>query len=161
VVGQAPELTVAAGRAQVTRAGQGVVTEGPIDLRTGRARMQVTGQGRAQAFLTDPVLALDLVPGAVNVRSYGGVQVQEASAFRYEVDIDPARALAAAPAERRDRLGALLPAEPFFADVFIDGHGRIRRILLPIDLSEPRPMGRQKRIPAMLTIDFHEFPEED
>jgi hypothetical protein len=161
VVGRAPQLTFAAGRALVTGASKGVSSEGPIDLRTGRARMVLRGEGRPGPFLTDPVLALDLVAGAVNIRSYGGVQVQEASAFRYEVDIDPTKALAAAPAARRERLAALLPDDRFFADVFVDGAGRIRRVLLPIDLAVPRPMGDEKRVPDMLTVDFHDFPEED
>jgi hypothetical protein len=161
VVGKAPQLTFAARRTQVTGASKGVTTEGPLDLQTGRARMVVEGEGRPGPFLTDPVLALDLVAGAVNIRSYGGVQVQKASAFRYEVDIDPAKVLAAAPSDRRARLDAAMPDQLFYADVFVDGAGRVRRVLLPIDLTEPRPMGDSKRIATMLSVDFHDFPEED
>jgi hypothetical protein len=161
VVGEAPARTLAAGRATVTGAGKAVVSQGTLDLGTGEADLEVEGEGEAQPWLTDPILAIDAVAGAVNIRSYGGVQVQEASVFRYEVDIDPARALAAVPASRRHRLAAALPEEPFFADVFVDAAGRIRRVLLPLDLSEPRPMGDEKRVPAALTVDFHDFPEED
>lgn len=160
VVVRAPAVTLAAGRAAVTGAAKAVVTKGSIDLDTGEADLTTEGEGRPGPFLVDPVLVLDLVAGAVNIETYGGVQVQEASAFRYQVDIDPDRALAAAPPNRRPRLAAALPDRPFFADVFIDGAGRIRRVLLPIDLTEPRPMGRDKRVPDMLTVDFHDFPEE-
>ena len=161
VVGRSPELTMAAGRARVTGAGKAVIATGSIDLSTGLARMTTEGEGRPGPFLTDPVLALDLVTGATNIKTYGGVQVQDASAFRYQVDIDPARVLATAPPERRSRLVAALPEGPFFADVFIDGAGRIRRVQLPIDLTAPRPMGDEKRVPDMLTVDFHDFPEEE
>jgi hypothetical protein len=160
VVAEAPGRTLAAGSARVAGAGKAVVTTGRLDLATGRADLEVEGRGDPQAWLTDPILAIDAVAGAVNIRSYGGVQVEKASAFRYEVDIDPAKALAAVPAERRARLAAVLPDERFFADVFVDAAGRIRRVLLPLDLSEPRPMGDEKRVAAALTIDFHDFPED-
>jgi hypothetical protein len=157
VVRRAPGLTRASGVAKVTGHSTGVQSHGTLDLRSGLARMTTTGHGTAGPFLTDPALALDLVPGATRVVSYGGVEVQGIGTIKYELDVDPAKVLAAAPAGRRSRLEAVLPTKPIYADVFIDTKGRIRRILLPTDLSVPRQYGDSKITNEEMTVDFFGF----
>jgi hypothetical protein len=157
VVARAPALTRAAGAARVSGNGTGVETSGTIDLRTGVARMTTHGHEVVAPFLTDPALALDVVPGAVRVVSYGGVEVQGTGTIKYELDVDPAKVLAAAPAARRSRLEAALPSKEFYADVFIDTQGRIRRILLPADLDVPRQYGKSQITNEEITVDFFEF----
>jgi hypothetical protein len=157
VVARAPALTRAAGVARVAGNGTGVETAGTLDLRTGVARMTTRGHRAVAPFLSDPALALDVVPGAVRVVSYGGVEVQGTGTIKYELDVDPAKALAAAPTVRRARLRAALPAKQFYADVFIDTQGRIRRILLPADLDVPRQYGKSEITNEEMTVDFFEF----
>jgi hypothetical protein len=159
VVGQAPRLTAAAGAAKVAGHGPGVQTTGTIDLRTGLARMTTIGHRSAEPFLTDPGLALAVVPGATRIVSYGGVEVQGIGTIKYELDVDPAKVLAAAPAEQRERLRSVLPSKSFYTDVFIDSSGRIRRILMPVDLNEPRQYGKSQITNEEMTVDFFGFEE--
>jgi hypothetical protein len=65
--------------------------------------------------------------------------------------------VAAAPAARRQRLAAVLPDQLFYADVFIDTQGRIRRVLLPLNLSVPRQYGDSKITNEEMTVDFYDF----
>ncbi|MDQ1375610.1 MAG: hypothetical protein QOJ09_2948 [Actinomycetota bacterium] len=142
-------------------AASGVQSDGFVDLRTGTPRVTVKGHQQANPFLTDPALAIDLVRGAVRVVTYGGVEVTGVGTIRYELDVDPAKAVAAAPAARRDRLAGVLPAsKPFYADVYIDTQGRIRRVLLPADLSVPRQYGKSQITNEEMTVDFFGFARE-
>jgi hypothetical protein len=75
----------------------------------------------------------------------------------YELDVDPAKVLAAAPTARRERLAQVLPAKQFYANVFIDTQGRIRRVLLPVDLTVPRQYGDSKITNEEMTVDFFAF----
>ena len=160
VVGQAPDLTLAEGRARVLGAAPGVESSGSIDLRTGTADVRVSGAKEASPFLTDPALVLDLVRGVVAIDPFGGLQARGVGTMMYEVDVDPGKVLAAAPAEHRDRLAELLPRERFYADVFIDTQGRIRRVQLPVDLTTPRQYGDSKITNEEMTVDFYDFPSE-
>jgi hypothetical protein len=160
VVGRAPDVTIAAGRAQVTGAAAGVHATGSLDLRTGTPQVAVKGHRPPNPFLTDPALALDVVRGRVRIVPYGGVEVQGVGTIKYELDVDPARVLAAAPTDRRDRLAKVLPSGRFYADVFIDTAGRIRRVLLPADLSVPRQYGKSKVTNEEMTVDFYAFGNE-
>ena len=157
VVGKAPAVTAAAGRAKVASFAPALRGEGSIDLRTGVARVVVTGPGAANPFVSEPALVIDVVRGAMRIKTYGGVGVQGVGTMRYELDVDPAKALAAAPWGRRDRLSQVLPKEPFYADVFIDTQGRIRRVLLPVDLTVPRQYGDSKITNEEMTVDFFDF----
>ena len=159
VVGRAPARTEAAGRSKVASFAPGRKGTGTIDLRTGRARVTSAGPGAANPFVSDPALAIDVVRGAVRIEQFGGVGVQGVGTMMYELDVDPAKVLAAAPASRRDRLAAVLPAERFYANVFIDTQGRIRRVLLPVDLTVPRQYGDSKITNEEMTVDFFGFPE--
>jgi hypothetical protein len=97
------------------------------------------------------------VRGAVRIEPFGGVGVQGVGTMMYELDVDPARVLTAAPATRRDRLTKVLPAKQFYANVFIDTQGRIRRVLLPVDLTVPRQYGDSQITNQEMTVDFYSF----
>jgi hypothetical protein len=157
VVGRAPALTEAAGRAKVASFAPGLQGNGSIDLHTGAARITSKGPGAANPFVSDPALAIDVVRGAVRIDTFGGVGVQGVGTMMYELDVDPAKALAAAPTGRRERLAKVLPAKLFYANVFIDTQGRIRRVLLPVDLSVPRQYGDSKITNEEMTVDFFAF----
>ncbi len=157
VVGRAPDRTEAAGRAKVAAFAPGRQGDGTIDLRTGVAQVAQKGPGAPNPFLSDPALAIDLVRGAARIETFGGVGVQGVGTMMYELDVDPAKALAKAPPERRDRLAKVLPAKAFYADVFIDTQGRIRRVLLPVDLTDPRQYGDSKITIEEMTVDFFDF----
>ena len=157
VVGQAPRRTEAAGSAKVASFAPGLRGTGTIDLRTGTARVTSEGPGAANPFVSDPALAIDVVRGAVRIEQFGGVGVQGVGTMMYELDVDPAKAEAAAPAARRARLAAVLPATQFYANVFIDTQGRIRRVLLPVDLTVPRQYGDSKITNEEMTVDFFAF----
>jgi len=52
----------------------------------------------------------------------------------------------------------VLPAKKqFYADVYIDTQGRIRRVLLPADLSVPRQYGHSQITNEEMTVDFYAF----
>lgn len=157
VVGRAPRLTEAAGTSKVASFAPGLQASGTIDLRTGRAEVAAKGPGAPNPFVSDPALAIDVVRGVVRIEPYGGVGVQGVGTMMYELDVDPAKVLAAAPASRRDRLARVLPAKRFYADVFIDTQGRIRRVLLPVDLTVPRQYGDSKITNEEMTVDFFAF----
>jgi len=160
-VGQAPDRTESAGWAKVAAAASGVQSDGSLDLRTGVPKLTVKGHEEPNPFLIDPALAIDLVRGAVRIFTYGGVEVQGVGTIRYELDVDPAKAVAAAPPDRRERLARVLPAKKqFYADVYIDTQGRIRRGLLPSNLSVPRQYGDSKLTNEEMTVDFFAFERE-
>ena len=160
VLERAPAVTLAEGRARVLGAGPGMESNGSVDLRTGRAQVTVEGAGDPSPFLTDPTLALDLVRGVVAIDPFGGLQARGVGTIMYEVDVDPAKALAATPPDRRARLAAVLPSTRFYADVFVDTQGRIRRVQLPVDLTTPRQYGDSKITNEEMTVDFYDFPSE-
>ena len=160
VVSRAPNATLEAGRAKVATFAPALQGGGVIDFRSGKAQLQVKGPGAANPFVSDPMLAIDVVRGAARIETFGGVGVQGVGTMMYEVDVDPAQALAATPAARRDRLAKVLPGKPFYADVFIDTQGRIRRVLLPVDLTVPRQYGDSKITNEEMTVDFFDFGNE-
>jgi hypothetical protein len=112
--------------------------------------------------VTQPAAVVDLLRGVVHVRAYGGAEVQGEGTKRYEIDVDLAKAMAATPAgARRDVLqlleGRLGPDDKIWGDVFIDGAGRIRRILLPVHTETDRPYGQSQIIPPMVSVDYSDF----
>lgn len=157
VVGQAPDVTQAAGRAKVAAFAPALQGEGTIDLRTGVAQVAQKGPGPPNPFVSEPAFAIDVVRGAARIETFGGVGVQGVGTMMYELDVDPAKVLAAAPTARRERLAKVLPATSFYADVFIDTQGRIRRVLLPVDLTDPRQYGDSKITIEEMTVDFFGF----
>ena len=152
VVGQAPDKTVAAGRATVSAAGPGVVGEGTVDFTAKTSDVRVEGPKAESAGveLRDPVRVVDLVRGVVDIEPYGGAEVRGASTIKYELEVDPRRAQVEGFGSR-----------PFFADVWVDSDGRIRRVLVPTDKSKPRPKNDDPDRLDLITVDFYGFPEEN
>ena len=164
VVDNAADATMATGTARVTTTGPYVAGE-RNGRRSKRAPMISTISGRCKdnppLGVTQPAAVLDLLRGVVNVRSYGGAEVQGIGTKRYEVDFDLRKAIAATPAARRADLqlldGKLGDDGELWADVFVDSAGRVRRILLPVQHREDRPYGDDKRIPQLVSVDFFDF----
>lgn len=153
-------------------AGRYELSPGPVVLRVGASSFVMDRDGgawhRAAADpfppslqAGDPFLALDLLRGVVSVDPYGGAEVRGASTLRYTVQVDLARAAAAAP--QPDTAGPL-PAAAAEAgtgrlrmDVFIDHLGRVRRILLPAQLRPGPPPTRVDGEVRGVTVDFDGF----
>ena len=142
---------------------------GPTAIRAGRVAFDDIGEITAETSarnvdqhpeLQDPRSMIDLVRGALAAESYGGAAVRGASTFRYETVINVERAVAETPPAGRARMEAfaqLLGSPVFYADVWIDGDGRLRRIQLPLEKTAERPEARSKRIPQLVTVDFVDF----
>jgi hypothetical protein len=138
IVGNAPDITVAAGSARVILDAPAASGTGVADLRDGRIALDVvrapasekgsvlrSPDGVFQRFgagwqkvpgpllpdpLTagDPVLGINLVRGMVKVLSDGGAQVRSASTLRYTVTVDPEQARQATAAADRPVVEAYL-----------------------------------------------------
>jgi hypothetical protein len=144
VVRAAPDRTVAAGRAQVHAAGPGVVSEGFVDFGGRRSDVRVEGPKASTAGveLRDPVSVVDLVRRVAEIEPYGGAEVRGTSTIKYELEVDGDGGLR------------------HFADVWIDGEGRIRRVLVPTDKTKPRPLRDDPDRLDLITVDFFGFPED-
>jgi hypothetical protein len=144
VVRAAPDRTLEAGRASVYGAGPGVVSEGTVDFGARQSDVQVKGPNAASAGveLRDPVVVVDMVRGFTDVEPYGGGEVRGASTIKYE-------------------LGVEYEGRRFFADVWVDSVGRIRRVLVPTDKSKPRPTRDDPDRLDLITVDFYGFPKEN
>ncbi|MDQ3574233.1 MAG: hypothetical protein M3378_02530 [Actinomycetota bacterium] len=162
VVRSAPDRTLREATAQVEAAAPDASSAGRVRFPGSGPRLQLTGPGAAKGYpeLGEPLAVVDLVRGALEVVSYGGTAVREASTFRYETVIDVDLAVGATPEDRKaevrafaDRLGA--PA--FYADVWLDGEGRIRRVQVPVEKTPTRPRSRQRSKPELITVDFYDF----
>ena len=163
VVRKAPDLTFATKNAHVVGAAPDVTATGRVNFVTGGDALTVRGRKRATPpfGVTEPAAVIDLLRGVVDVRGYGGAEVQGEGTKRYEVDIDLAKAIAATPEARRADLhhldGLLGPDDELWADVFVDKAGRIRRILLPVHTASNRPYGDDQSIPQMVSVDYSNF----
>ena len=162
VVRSAPDRTVKEATAQVEAAAPDASSAGRVRFPGPGARLELTGPGAAKAYpeLGEPLAVVDLVRGALEVVSYGGTALRQVSTFRYETVIDVGLAVQATPEDRRaavrafaDRLGT--PA--FYADVWLDEEGRIRRVQMPVDKTPERPGSRQRSKPELITVDFYDF----
>ncbi|MEY2425071.1 MAG: hypothetical protein QOI61_643 [Actinomycetota bacterium] len=157
---RAPDVTAAEHTAHVVAAAPGVTATGLVAFETGVDDLKPEGLKRATPpfGVTDPGAVLDLLRGVVSVRSYGGVEVQGEGVKRYEVDIDLAKAISATTPARRDDLhkldGQLGADNKLWADVFVDGKGRVRRVLLPVQTDMIRPYGDDKRIAQLVSVDY-------
>lgn len=119
-----------------------------------------TGKAEEHPELVDPASVVDLVRGALSSVAYGGAAVRGASTFRYETVINVERAVAETPATGRARMEAFaraLGAPAFYADVWIDADGRLRRIQVPVEKTTERPPDRAKVLPRLVTVDFFDF----
>ncbi len=162
VVDASPDRTVAAGGASFDATAPDAERSGEVEFGS---HGQVTGarDGRnavEHPELEDPASVVDLVRGALGSVSYGGAAVRGASTFRYETVINVERAVAETPPDGRARMeafAAALGAPAFYADVWIDGDGRLRRIQVPVEKTTERPPDRAKVLPRLITVDFFDF----
>lgn len=164
VVEEAPDATFAAGSATVASAAPGVTATGRASFATGVAKLTVApAQARTPFGITEPIAVVDLLRGVVQVRPYGGSEVQGVGTKRYEIDIDVSHAIERTPLQRRAPLVRVAPRVGsdgrVWAVVFVDSDGRIRRTLVPVKLESERPAGHSKRIPEFVSVDFYEFGE--
>ena len=162
VVRSAPDRTFQHASAQVEAAAPDARSQGRISFQGPAFPLVAAGPGAAKGYpeLTDPRTMVDLVRGAGSVVPYGGTAVRGVSTFRYETVIEVARALEHTPVERRDQLQALvarLGADAFFADVWVDGQGRLRRIQVPVRKTTRRPGPRQRGTPPLITVDLFDY----
>jgi hypothetical protein len=103
----------------------------------------------------NPLVALDLLRGVTEAIPYGGSLVRGNPAFRYEVILDPAVAAARAPVDRRAALERL--KTPLEGDVWIDRHGRARRLQVGNDLTVRTTTTDRRGAPVATTIDLYDF----
>lgn len=162
VVAAAPDATFATGSASVATAAPGVTATGRARFADTRVDLAVAPPRAPTPFgVRQPIAVVDLLRGAVHVRPYGGAEVQGIGTKRYELIVDVGRAVRATPQRRRGPLetlsGQVGGDGELWADVFVDAQGRIRRALVPVDLASDRPFGRDKSIPAFVSVDFYEF----
>ena len=158
IVGRAPARTVAAGRATATVATSGAQADGPVDFATGAAKMTVRPPDATASELRDPLVALEILRHVAKITPFGGAEVRGASTIKYQLDVAPLPDLA-------DRLGGL-HRPTFYADVFVDSAGRIRRVTVPLHLDEQRPSDTNEilakagdrgllRVSLMITVPRH------
>lgn len=162
IVRSAPDRTVAATTARVEAAAPDARSRGTVRLGDPARRLEPRGSGAAKAYpeLVYPLVLVDLVRGAVAVESYGGVAVRGVSTFRYETVVNVERALATTPEARRPEVEAvarMFGAPAFYADVWVDDQGRLRRVQVPVQKTTQRPESRDRRTPRLITVDFFDF----
>jgi hypothetical protein len=155
VVHGAADKTLAVHRARVVVDGpDGRHSEGVVDLPARLGTLTFTAPGVASASFpigspppslpaefrrieyTDPVAVIELVRHAEKIDPYGGLLVRGAGTVRYDVNI------------------RLPGQEPFFADVYIDSGGRLRRLTVPEDRKDHRPKDRERRLQRLITVDL-------
>lgn len=163
VVRSAPDRTFAARSASLEASAADAQSTARVAFAAPPATFEVRGPGRASGWypeLGDPLAMVDMVRGAVDVVSYGGVSLRGVSTFRYELVVNVERALVETPPERRDRVAALadrLGSPVFYADVWVDGDGRLRRVQVPVDKASDRPGNRDRTMPALVTVDLFDY----
>jgi hypothetical protein len=188
VVGQAADRTLAAGTAQVKIASPQGDAAGIVDFqaRSGRLTVHEPRQRQAVSVLIaagagylnrgsgwqglpavvpdsllggDPFANLDLLRGAVHILSDGGAEIDGASTIRYTLTIDPERALAATPPDRRSDVRRILQGRRtgFTMDVWVDSLGRARRVQVPTDIQATTPVTRVDRLPVATDVDYVAF----
>jgi hypothetical protein len=163
VVRAAPDATIASETAKVSATGPYAQASGTVTFATGTDTMTLTGRNTTNVpwGVEQPVAALDLLRGVVDVFAYGGAQVQGIGTKRYELVLNLDKALAATPAARRADLqlleGKLGDDDEVWADVFVDSTGRVRRVLIPVKLDSERPHGDSKLIPQLVSVDYFDF----
>ncbi|MBV8961264.1 MAG: hypothetical protein JOZ37_05370 [Actinobacteria bacterium] len=155
VVTGATDATFRAGRADVQAATADTTSSGWVDLARRQAHVTLAGRdpGGAPVLLRDPLLAVELLRGATQIEEYGGAEVRGASTIRYQFEVDPKRA----------SVGPLvvgLTRATFYADAWIDSAGRVRQVVVPLNISETRPVRRSSRVPAAITVQFFDYAQE-
>lgn len=106
----------------------------------------------------DPTQALAFLRGASSkIATVGHEKVRGARTTHYRVDLDFAKAAAAAePAQRPalQRVASLYAGQTVPADVWIDGAGRTRRMTYVVDLAKLHLPGKGAATPRSGTLSF-------
>ncbi|MDP9071726.1 MAG: hypothetical protein M3N68_10720 [Actinomycetota bacterium] len=162
IVRRAPDRTLAGGTVRVEAAAPGAQSRGRLRVTGGDDQLALAGLAADKAYpeLAHPLAMVDLVRGAVAVEPYGGIAVRGVSTFRYETVLNVERAVLATPEQRRPRVvevARTLGAPAFYADVWVDGQGRLRRVQVPVVKTTERPHTRDRRTPDLITVDFFDF----
>ncbi len=160
VVRSSPDRTFQAVTARVEAAAPDATSKGQVRFDGAGQRLRLAGRGAGKAYpeLEEPRAVVDLVRGATMVEPYGGAAVRGASTFRYQILIDTEKAVAASPPSRQADIRAFverLGGGVFYADVWIDGEGRLRRVQLPLEKTARRPVRREA--PRLITVDLFDF----
>lgn len=155
VVTGATAATLGAGRADVEAATADTTSTGWVDFTQRQAHVTLAGRdpNGAPVLLREPLLAVELLRGAIKIEEYGGAEVRGASTIRYQFEVDP----------HRTQLGPLvagLRRATFFADAWIDSAGRVRQVLVPQNINETRPVRNSGRVPAVVTVQFFDYAQE-
>lgn len=161
VVAAAPDRTVAAGPVRMVATGRATTVEATVDLASGRGEGRLSGpalprrealvaldyrtayEGGAAAVADaelaraaplellgpgvqpgNPLAVLDLLRAPSKVEPYGGVSLRGVATQRYSLEIDASRLT-------RSTAPGLAVVD---AEVWIDDHGRLRRVQLANDL---------------------------
>lgn len=155
---EAPEVTVAAGTAQVVVTSDVQELAGELDLKAGTGTLTVkkgrqvgsevqvsaAGVDPAKPDTHNPFYALALVGRATDLAPVGGRQVRGTTALQIELSFSP---------EGPD-------VEPFDGDVWLDSAGRIRRVTLPREPNASPPVTNTRGFPAVVTVDLFSFGGE-
>lgn len=162
VVRGAPERTLAAAAVSVEASAPDAQSAARLAPGAPHADLEARGPGAAAGYpeLADPLGLVDLVRGAVDVVSYGGQPIRGVSTFRYEVVVNVERALAVAPPARQPATRAMaerVGSSSFYADVWVDNDGRLRRIQVPVAKTAVRPEAHVKVPPAVVTVDLFDY----
>jgi len=139
VVRSAPDRTLAGFAARVEAAAPDASSAGRVRLPVAEAPLEPTGPGAGKDYpeLREPLALVDLVRGALEVVSGQATPESRRAAVR----------------SFADRLGA--PA--FYADVWVDGQGRLRRVQVPVEKTVQRPGTRDRTLPRLVTVDLFDF----
>ena len=159
VVHAAPDITTHQRSARVTVDTPTATSAGTIVFPTTQ-QVRVNGAGASEE-LGDPVSVLDLVRGAVDIVPYGGAEVRGASTIRYSFDVDldvaALHAPTAAARARIEQAKAALGRPTFYADVWVDSAGRVRRVQVPVDRRDKRPGYKDVVLERLVTVDFYDY----
>lgn len=162
VVRSSPDRTFAATAVSLDASAADAQSTARVVLADPPDALEVRGPGPVAKYpeLADPLALVDMVRGAIAVESYGGQAIRGVSSFRYELVVNVDRALAVSPAGRRDEVAALaarMGSPSFYADVWVDGDGRLRRVQVPVDKATERPGNRDRNTPAVITVDLFDY----
>jgi hypothetical protein len=130
---------------------------GPVASSKRDAPPELVGPGAQPG---NPLVALDLLRGATQIRTIGGEGIRGASTLHYSLVVSPERAVLATPSEHQAFLRSGLErshAVAIPADVWIDSQFRVRRLQLGNDLGARTTTTDARGIPFVTTLDLFDY----
>lgn len=114
---------------------------------------------------SDPLMFLDVLRGThAEPIEIGDEASNDGSLRHYRVEVDPKRAIAAQPDDRRESMrwqfeAAGLDGEPLAIEIWLDDEGRIRRYRYASNITPMLGTGRPERVTGTIitTIDLFDF----